>query len=75
MVILSASAVMAAPGGKPAAHGLTGAEFGAAVSENAPIADHASSGAPGKPVAHGLSGSEFGAAVSAAAPINDHVSN
>jgi hypothetical protein len=75
MVILSASALMATPGGKPIAHGLTETEFGAAVSENAQIADHASSGAQGKPAAHGLSGSEFCAAVSAAALINDHVSN
>ena len=73
-VLAGTSIAFAAPGGMPGAHGMTGAEFGAAVSENAPIADHASSGAQGKPAAHGLSGSEFGAAVSAAAPINDHVS-
>jgi hypothetical protein len=77
LLALFAIPALAAEGGKPAAHGLTGAEFGAAVSANAPIADHVSNSenVGGKPAAHGLTGAEFGAAVSANAPIADHVSN
>jgi hypothetical protein len=69
-------AVLAAPGGQPGAHGLDGRDFGAAVSDAAPIADHVSNaGGNGMPAAHGLDGRDFGAAVSDAAPIADHVSN
>ena len=77
VLALVAVPALADGGGKPAAHGLTGAEFGAAVSASAPIADHVSNSenAGGKPAAHGLTGAEFGAAVSANAPIADHVSN
>ncbi len=59
--------------GKPAAHGLSGAEFGAALAENAPIADHASANAAGKPAAHELSGYGFGQLVAELAPISEHV--
>ena len=62
--------VLAAPGGAPAAHGVDGKAFGAAVSglaKSAPgaVAAHVSGGnSGGAPAAHGLSGAEFGAAVS-----------
>ena len=62
--------VLAAPGGAPAAHGLDGKAFGAAVSglaQSAPgaVAAHVSGGnAGGTPAAHGLSGAAWGAAVS-----------
>jgi hypothetical protein len=84
-----ATTALAAPGGMPAAHGLSGEEFGAAVSELAQsypgaVADHVSgrdgmSMAGGMPAAHGLSGEEFGAAVSELAQsypgaVADHVS-
>jgi hypothetical protein len=71
-------AVLAAPGGQPGAHDLDGRDFGAAVSANAPIADHVSNAGGngnGMPAAHDLDGRDFGAAVSANAPIADHVSN
>ena len=61
---------LAAPGGTPAAHGVDGKDFGAAVSgmaQSAPgaVAAHVSGGASGGvPAAHGLSGADFGAAVS-----------
>ena len=75
LVVVALVMAFAAPAlaNKPATHGLSGADFGAAVADNAPIADHASAGAGGKPAAHGLSGAEFGAAVAANAPINEHV--
>jgi hypothetical protein len=72
-VALGAPAASAAPGGMPAAHELTGKEFGAAVSgaaQSAPgaIAAHVSGAkAGGMPAAHELTGKEFGAAVSGAA--------
>jgi hypothetical protein len=59
--------------GAPGAHGLSGAEFGAAASglaKSSPgaVGEHASGvhggGNLGKPGAHGLSGAEFGAAAS-----------
>jgi hypothetical protein len=77
LLVLLAVPAFAAEGGKPAAHGLSGAEFGDLVSDMAPIADHVadSEGAGGKPAAHGLSGAEFGDLVSDMAPIADHVSN
>jgi hypothetical protein len=65
--------VLAAPGGAPAAHGVDGKTFGAAVSglaQSAPgaVAAHVSGGnSGGAPAAHGLSGAEFGAAVSSLA--------
>ena len=65
--------VLAAPGGAPAAHGLDGKTFGAAVSglaQSAPgaVAAHVSGGnSGGAPAAHRLSGAEFGAAVSSLA--------
>ena len=82
---LMASAVFAG-GGAPGAHGVSGKDFGAAVSgaaksEPGAVADHVTSnkensGAPG---AHGVSGKDFGAAVSGAAnsepgAVADHVS-
>lgn len=76
LVVVSLVIVFSAPAfanGKPAAHGLSGAEFGEAVAENAPIADHASENANGKPAAHGLSGYAFGQLVAESAPINEHV--
>jgi len=42
LVSLLAFPAFADEGGKPAAHGLTGAEFGDLVSDMAPIADHVS---------------------------------
>lgn len=71
-VVLAVMAVpvLAAPGGAPAAHGVDGKTFGAAVSglaQSAPgaVAAHVSGGnSGGVPAAHGLSGAEFGAAVS-----------
>ena len=75
LVVVALVMAFAAPAfaNKPAAHGLSGAEFGAAVAANAPIADHASDGAGGKPAAHGLSGYCFGKLVAESAPINEHV--
>lgn len=74
MAVMVVGPALAAPGGMPAAHGLSGAEFGAAVSDAAPVGSHASGGnGGGMPAAHGLSGAEFGAAVSAAAPVSGHV--
>ena len=70
LVMVFASTAFAS---KPAAHGLSGAEFGAAIAENAPIADHASANVCGKPAAHELSGYGFGQRVSENAPINEHV--
>jgi hypothetical protein len=79
VVSLFALAIMAAPalaakGGMPAAHGLSGKDFGAATSalaQSAPgaVAAHHGAGqaAGGMPAAHGLTGAEFGAATSALA--------
>ena len=58
-----------AAAGMPAAHGVTGAEFGSLVSETVQedpdiLADHVSSKAAGLPEAHGVSGYTFGQAVS-----------
>jgi hypothetical protein len=74
-VMVLALAIMAVPayaaaGGNPAAHGVSGADFGKAVSglattDPGALAAHASGGAAGgMPAAHGVSGADFGAAVS-----------
>ena len=75
LVVVALVMAFAAPAlaNKPAAHGVSGAEFGQWVAESAPIADHASAGAGGKPAAHGVSGYGFGQWVAEMAPINDHV--
>jgi hypothetical protein len=76
-LVATGSIAMAAPGGAPEAHGLTGAEFGDLISDLAPINGHVSNSenAGGKPAAHGLTGAEFGDLISDLAPINDHVSH
>ena len=56
-------------GGAPAAHGVSGSEFGPIVSATAQIApgalaDHTSGKAQGNAAAHGVSGRQFGQAVS-----------
>ncbi|MGC9346551.1 MAG: hypothetical protein ACP5JG_00310 [Anaerolineae bacterium] len=66
---------LAAPGGMPAAHGASGAEWGEAVSAAAQmggLGEHASGGngggnGGGMPAAHGLAGAAWGEAVSTAA--------
>jgi len=70
LAIMLASVAFAAPGGTPAAHGVDGQTFGAAVSglaQSAPgaLAEHTSGGmAGGMPDAHGVDGQTFGWAVS-----------
>jgi hypothetical protein len=67
----SAGVALAEGGGKPAAHGLSGSDWGSAVSSAAKeggLGGHASGGkGGGAPAAHGLSGSDWGSAVSSAA--------
>ena len=69
MAVMIANVAFAA-GGAPAAHGVNGRDFGAAVSgmaQSAPgaVAAHVSGGAAGgAPAAHGVDGRDFGAAVS-----------
>ena len=65
MAVMVANVAFAA-GGAPAAHGVSGSEFGALVSataQSAPgaLAEHTSGGAPD---AHGVSGKIFGSLVS-----------
>jgi hypothetical protein len=86
LATIQVAPALAAQGGTPGAHGLTGREFGAAVSAlatSAPgaVADHVSNGSSGGgvPAAHGMSGRDFGAAVSALAQsapaaVAEHVS-
>jgi hypothetical protein len=69
---------LAAPGGAPGAHGLSGADWGKAVSGLAqagmmPYHDRSNGG--GMPAAHGLSGSDWGAAVSALAQMGGIAAN
>jgi hypothetical protein len=70
LAVMVSSIAMAAPGGAPAAHGVSGRDFGAAVSglaQSAPgaLAEHTSGGmAGGMPDAHGVDGRTFGSAVS-----------
>lgn len=86
--ILVFGTVLAAEGGVPWAHGLSGREFGQAVSELAQsepgaVAEHIQANKDGDkgggmPAAHGMSGREFGAAVSELAKsepgaVADHV--
>ena len=69
MAVMVANVAFAA-GGAPAAHGVSGSEFGALVSataQSAPgaLAEHTSGGAAGgAPDAHGMSGKIFGSLVS-----------
>ena len=87
MAVMAFGPALAAPGGTPGAHGLSGKDFGAAVSglaQSAPgaIAEHVSNSGGnggGMPAAHGVSGKDFGAAVSGLAQsapgaIAEHVS-
>ena len=76
VVLLAMAAPAFAAGGMPAAHGVDGKTFGAAVSalaQSAPgaVAAHVSgavaSGGQGMPALHGVDGKTFGAAVSALA--------
>ena len=68
LAVMVFGSALAAPGGTPGAHGVSGKDFGAAVSglaQSAPgaIAGHVSNSG-GMPAAHGVSGKDFGAAVS-----------
>jgi hypothetical protein len=87
LAVMVFGSALAAPGGTPGAHGLSGKDFGAAVSgmaQSAPgaIAEHVSNSGGnggGMPAAHGVSGKDFGAAVSGLAQsapgaIAEHVS-
>ncbi len=78
LVLLLSFSALSFAGGMPAAHELSGREFGAAVSSLEPgaIADHVSMGrGMGMPALHGVSGREFGGAVSALPPgaVADHI--
>lgn len=75
-IAIALSAAVAGPawaeqGGAPAAHGVSGSDWGGAVSSTAQsggLGTHASGGkGGGAPAAHGLSGSAWGGAVSGAA--------
>ena len=62
-----AGSALAAPGGAPAAHELSGSEWGATVSylaTNGMMPYHERGNGGGMPAAHGLSGSAWGSAVS-----------
>jgi hypothetical protein len=87
LAVMVFGSALAAPGGTPGAHGMSGKDFGAAVSglaQSAPgaIAEHVSNSGGnggGMPAAHGVSGKDFGAAVSGLAQsapgaIAEHVS-
>jgi hypothetical protein len=73
LLTMMVSSVAFAAGGMPAAHGVDGKTFGAAVSglaqtDPGALADHVSSlsatGSGGMPAAHGVDGKTFGAVVS-----------
>ncbi len=87
LAVMVFGSALAAPGGTPGAHGVSGKDFGAAVSglaQSAPgaIAEHVSNSGGnggGMPAAHGVSGKDFGAAVSGLAQsapgaVAEHVS-
>lgn len=85
ILLMISGQVLAAQGGKPAAHEFeNGKDFGAAVSAAAKdggIGDHASDGkGGGKPAAHGVSGKMFGEGTSGLAQsypgaVKDHKDN
>ncbi len=78
LVLLLSFSALSFAAGMPAAHGLNGRDFGAAVSSLEPgaIADHVSMGSGmGMPALHGVDGRTFGGLVSGLEPgsIADHV--
>ncbi len=71
LTIAASGMAIAGGGGNPAAHGLSGSDWGNAVSGSAKdggLGSHASGGkGGGQPAVHGLSGADWGKAVSGAA--------